>query len=147
MNQNYKKHCELVNRQIKELFGVYRDAAKDLDVSETEFWIWYTLLNVDGEHTQQDICIKWSLPKQTVNTIMTRLRLMKYVYLEVIPGTRNRKVIRLTEAGRAYGEKMIYPITQAEEKALAKISPEELEFVNQIIGKYIRIVKGELAAT
>lgn len=147
MNQRFKQHSELVNRQIKELFGVYRDAVKDLDVSETEFWIWYTLLGVDGEHTQQDICIKWSLPKQTVNTIMTRMRLKKYVYLEVIPGTRNRKVIRLTEAGRAYGEKMIHPITQAQEKAFAKISPEELEFVNQIIGKYIKIIKGELAAT
>ena len=144
MDQSYKKHGALVNRQTKELFGIYRDAVKYLDVSETEFWIWYTLLTIDGEHTQQDICRQWSLPKQTVNTIIARMRLKKYAFLEAIPGTRNHKIIRLTDAGKAYGEKMLLPITQAEEKAFAQISSAELALVNQIFGKYIKIIKKEL---
>ena len=142
MNQNYKEQGELINRQIKELVGIYRDAVKHLDVSESEFWIWYTLVTTEGEHTQQDICSMWSLPKQTVNTIITHMRRKKYAYLEAIPGTRNHKVIRLTDAGRAYGENLILPITQAEEKAFDKISPEEISLVTTIFGKYIEIVKG-----
>ena len=109
MNQNYKAHIELINRQIKELVGLYRDAVKELNVAESEFWIWYTLVAIDGEHTQQDICSLWSLPKQTVNTIIARLRLKRYATLEAIPGTRNHKYIRLTEDGLAYGENLIGP--------------------------------------
>lgn len=147
MHQNYKEQIEQINRQIKELVGIYRDAVKSLDISDSEFWIWYTLVTKDGEHTQQDICSMWSLPKQTVNTIISRLRLKKYVYLEAVPGTRNHKVIRLTGAGRAYGEKLILPITRAEESALAKVSPEELSLVTAIFGDYIGVLKGAFDTT
>ena len=71
------------------------------------------------------------------------LRLKKFAYLEVIPGTRNRKVIRLTEAGKKYGENLILPITKAEERAHAKTLPEELELANSIFGKYINTIREE----
>ncbi len=147
MNQRFKEPSGLINRQAKELVGIYRDAVKRLGISNSEFWIWYTLVATDGDHTQQDICSTWSLPKQTVNTIITRLRLKKHAYLEAVPGTRNRKIIRLTDAGRAYGEGLILPITQAESKAFERISAEELEMVTRILGKYIDIVQGELKTT
>lgn len=146
MNQNYKVQSELINRQIKELVGIYRDAVKHLNISDSEFWIWYTLVATEGEYTQHDIGSMWSLPKQTVNTIISHLRMKKYAYLEAIPGTRNHKIIRLTDAGRAYGENLILPITQAEERTFSQISPEELALVTSIFGKYIEIVKGEFDA-
>lgn len=144
MNQNFKEPSGLINRQAKELVGIYRDAVKLLGISNSEFWIWYTLIATKGDCTQQDICGTWSLPKQTVNTIITKLRLKKYVYLEAVPGTRNHKVIRLTDAGRTYGEGLILPITQAEKKAFDKISPDELDMVTKILEKYIEIVQSEL---
>lgn len=147
MYQKFKEPSGLINRQSKELVGIYRDAVKRLGISNSEFWIWYTLVATDGNHTQQDICNMWSLPKQTVNTIITRLRLKKHAYLEAVPGTRNHKIIRLTDAGRAYGESLILPITQAESKAFEKISADELEMVTRILGKYIEIVQDELEHT
>ena len=144
MNQNYKAHIELINRQIKELVGLYRDAVKELNVAESEFWIWYTLVAIDGEHTQQDICSLWSLPKQTVNTIIARLRLKRYATLEAIPGTRNHKYIRLTEDGLAYGENLIGPILEAERSALEQISSEALAGVTSTLGNYIDIIRTEL---
>lgn len=144
MNLNCKEQAESINRKIKELVGIYREAVKHLNISESEFWIWYTLVAVEGEHTQQDICAMWSLPKQTVNTVITHMRLKKYAYLENVPGTRNHKIIRLTDEGRKHGEKMVSPISLAEEKAYAKISPEELAHVANVFGRYIEIVRGEL---
>ena len=146
MNQSYKEQVELINKQIKEMVGIYRDAVKHLDISESEFWIWYTLVAVDGSYTQQDICSAWSLPKQTVNTIITHMKLKKYAYLEAIPGTRNHKVIRLTDEGRRYGEKIVLPISMAEEKAFEKISPDEFALVTNIFGKYIEIIREEFHA-
>ena len=141
MNQDFIEQGDLINRQIKELVGIYRDAVKKLNVSDSEFWIWYTLVTYDGENTQQDICSMWSFPKQTVNTTITKLRLKKLAYLEAVPGTRNRKVIRLTDEGRAYGEGLISPFTQAEKKAFSKISLQELSLISNIFSKYIDIVK------
>ena len=147
-NENFSGiHGETLNRQMMELLGVYSDAIKLLRISDTEFWIWYTLLTMEGEHTQQEICHMWSLRKQTVNTVITRLRLKKFISLEIIPHTRNHKIIRLTEAGKSYGQNLILPITQAQEKAFAKISPDELSLAIGILENYITTVKGALDAT
>ena len=143
MNQSSKAQVALINQQIKELIGVYRDALRQLSVSESEFWIWYTLVSVGGERTQQDICNMWSLPKQTVNTVITRMRLKKYAYLEAVPGSRNHKVVRLTDEGMRYGEALVLPVTRMEAKACEKISHDELSLVNEIFGKYIEVIRGE----
>lgn len=143
MNPEYKDRGNLINQKIKVLFGIYRDAIKHLAISESEFWIWYTLVTTDEAYTQQDICSIWSLPKQTVNTVITHMRIKKLAYLEAIPGTRNRKLIRLTEEGRRHGEAIVLPVTQSEEKALAKISPKELAAVTEIFDKYVNIIRTE----
>lgn len=144
MNNNYNSQVGLINKRIKELIGTYRDAIKHLDISESEFWIWYTLFAMEGEHTQQDICNIWSLPKQTVNTVITHMRLKRLAYLEAVPKTRNRKIVRLTEEGKRYAEALVLPITRAEEKAFERMAPDEIEAVNNVFGKYIEIIRGEL---
>jgi DNA-binding MarR family transcriptional regulator len=141
MNPQHKEYVGLVNRQIKELTGIYRDAVKHLDVSDSEFWIWYTLVSTDESYTQQDICNMWSLPKQTVNSIITHLRLKKFAYLEAIPGTRNHKIIRLTDLGRAFGEKLIAPIIRVEETAFYGLSAQELKTVTEIFSRYMNALR------
>ena len=141
MNQKYKEHIGLVNRQIKELAGIYRGAVKHLDISDSEFWVWYTLVSTDEAYTQQDICSMWSLPKQTVNSIVTHLRLNKFAYLEAVPGTRNHKIIRLTDLGKSFGEKLIAPILQAEEYAFSGLSAQELRIATEIFGKYMNALR------
>ena len=144
MDQNYTEQSSAVIQQIKELVGVYRDAIKRLAISESEFWIWYTLVAVPGAHTQQDICAMWSLPKQTVNTVITGMRLKKFAYLEVVPGTRNHKTVHLTEEGRRRGEALVAPMTQAEHRAFAKMPPEELAAMTQLFGKYVSVLREEM---
>ncbi|MBO7295671.1 MAG: MarR family transcriptional regulator, partial [Clostridia bacterium] len=86
----------------------------------------------------------WSLPKQTVNTVITGMRLKKLAYLEIIPGTRNHKIVRLTEEGKRRGEEIVAPVTCAEQKAFAKMPREELSLLEHLFGKYIDTLRGEL---
>ena len=144
MKIEHREHLARVNKQIKEMIGVYRDAVKHLDISESEFWVWYTLVAMEGDHTQQDICAMWSLPKQTVNTAIAHMRLRRYATLEAVPRTRNRKIIRLTAEGRRFGEKVVEPIVRAEERALCRVEPEEMATVSRIFGKYINIIREEM---
>ena len=134
----------ILTQQFNEASRLYRDAVKGLNVSDSEFWIWYTLVAMPGEHTQQDICAMWSLPKQTVNTVITGMRLKKLAYLEIIPGTRNHKTVHLTEEGKHRGEEIVGPVIMAEQKAFAKMPLEELTLLAQIFGKYIDTLRGEL---
>jgi len=147
MDRNAQKQFELITQQIKELVGIYRGAVSQSGISENEFWIWYTLIVMDGEYSQQDICSMWSLSRQTINTIIMRMVANGLVVLDVVPGTRNRKNIRLTPAGREYGERIVLPISQAEQRTLDKLPVEDWNACTAALGRYIKILKEEMYGT
>ncbi len=144
MEFNEKEQLEIINQKLKELAGIYRDAVSASGISENEYWIWYALVAMEGEYSQQDICNVWSLSKQTVNTIIKNMEQKGYAVLEVVPGTRNRKIIRLTERGRCYGETIILPVADAERRAIDRIPLEEQLACARTLGKFITFLKEEV---
>ena len=95
-------------------------------------------------YSQLDISDAWSMSKQTVNTIVSHMVQKGYAFLEVVPGTRNRKIIRLTEAGKAYGERRGIPIHRAGQRAIERLSPEEFIAGSRALRKFITILKEEM---
>ncbi len=144
MEHHIKEQLEGINQQIKELTGIYREIVSRSGISENEFWIWYSLIIVGGEYSQQDICSSWSLSKQTVNTIVAHMVKRGLAYLEVVPGTRNRKKIHLTGAGKAYGEKIVRPVSDAENRAFARLPETDRLACTAVFRKYINILKEEM---
>lgn len=144
MNEYIKKQLETLNQQVKELAAIYHDAASKSGISDNEFWVWYALLILGGEYSQQDICDTWSLPKQTINSIISNLSKKGYIFLEAAPGTRNRKIIRLSEDGKKYGENIVMGIYQAEQQSLEKMSEQERQTCIALLGNYINLLKNEL---
>lgn len=144
MQQENKKLFEIFNQQFKELTAIYHRAASQNDISDNEFWVWYALFALDGEQSQQSICEMWSLPKQTVNSVVSGMIKKGLVYLETIPGTRNKKVIRLTEAGQKFGEKVILNVYEAEQRAIGQISPQQLQLCTELLAKYISLLDEEI---
>lgn len=129
--------------QIKEYLNAYQHAIGQNSISINEFWVWSSLTEQDSEYTQQDLCAIWSLPKQTVNSIVTQMILKKYARLEHVPGQRKRKIIRLTEEGKKRGKYIVSPISEAEQRAFEKMTPEQFEAMTQMFEQYISIVQGE----
>ncbi len=144
MDGSVREDFETIMRRLRELERIYCTAIGRSDISENEFWIWYTLLAFHGEYSQQDINEIWSLPKQTTNTIISNMVKKGYVTLQAIPGTRNRKCIRLTGAGRAYGEGLVMPIYDAERRAAGRLPEGERQACIAAIGQYIDILRDEL---
>lgn len=144
MDYTSKQHIDQFHTQIKEFIGVYRQVAATYSISENEFWVWQSLIMEEGEQTQQRLCSTWSLPKQTVNSIIAHMILKKYVRLEKKPREK-AKIIRLTDEGRKYGQTLIGPIIQAENRAFAHISPEEFAQMIQVMQRYTELVGNELA--
>ena len=144
MKDDSKKQLEAINQQIKDVVGLYRNAVSRLGMSENELWIWYSLIIMDGEYSQQDICGMWSLSKQTVNTIISNMVRKGFASLEVIPGTRNRKEIRLSKAGKDYGESIVRPLFEVEQRAIEKLSVEERMACTAAFSKYIGFLREEM---
>lgn len=143
MQPIYKQQIDQFHSQIKEYLNTYHQAIGQSSISINEFWIWQTLTDEDGAYTQQDLCSIWSLPKQTVNSIIAQMIIKKYARLEHVPGQRKRKIIRLTEEGMKHGKNIISPIAKAEQRAFEKMTPEQFAAMTKIFGQYIAIIQGE----
>lgn len=135
---------DAVIRRTNELSGIYRNAAAKSGLSVNEFWIWYTLMGEDREYTQQEICAACGLPKQTVNTIVRGLVRQKQVILEKIPLDRSRKRIRLTGAGRAFGEGLVARTLEAERRAFAGLSEEAQLGALRFLDEYLPGLRREM---
>lgn len=144
MSEPIQSQFETINQQIKELAAIYHDAANQAKISDNELWVWYALLAIENEYTQQDISDLWSIPKQTVNSIISNLLKKGLVSLTVIPNTKNRKVIHLTESGKIYGQAIIAPIYQAEQQAFEKMSEDERFMCIALLKKYISYLKSSI---
>lgn len=93
-----KKYFYDLGKAIYHLDAVYNDFAKKSGVRPNLLWILYAL-NDKNAHTQKDICLDWELPKSTVNTIITELKLNGYVVLSPIKGRRREMTVSLTPSG------------------------------------------------
>lgn len=144
MNKHIKDQFYIINQQVKDLCSIYHEAAAQAKISDNEFWIWYALLLLEDECTQQEICDMWSLPKQTVNSIVSKLVKKNYITLETSLESRNRKLIHLTESGRKYGESVVLKVYESELHVLAKLSEADRNHFIHLLGNYITFLKEEI---
>lgn len=116
-----------IEQQQKEQNRIYHNTAVRYGLSDTDMWILYSVYTDVDAITQQELCRQCFFPKQTVNTAIARLIKNGHVILEAIPGTRNQKKILLTGKGTELAEKTVGHLIEAEERAYAALTPEELQ--------------------
>lgn len=78
-----------------------------------------------GGVTQMEICQRTFQSKQTVNLIIRNLLNEAYVTVEERKENKREKLVRITEAGKAYCEKVVRHITWAEDTAMSMFTQEE----------------------
>ena len=115
-----------IDQQQKEQDHIYHNTAVRYGLSDTGMWVLYNVYTAPGTVTQQELCRQCFFPKQTVNTAIARLCKNGYATLEAIPGTRNQKKILLTDKGTELAGNTVGHLIEAEERAYAALTPEEL---------------------
>lgn len=83
---------------------------------------------------QSAICERLSATKQTVSAIIKKFAKQGYIAMEPSETDRRNKIIRFTEAGLRYTEKIIPPAASAEIDAMA-----ELDFSSEDIAELVRL--------
>ncbi len=131
-----KKQMIEINQLSSELDGIYSDIAQSYGISDSIFWILSVLYDAEAAVSQTDLCNNWYYSKQTVNSAVASMVKKGWIELRVVPGTRNRKNIVLTEAGQNFCAKIMGETMEIEQATYSKFAEEER---NIFIGMFKRL--------
>lgn len=123
-----------INKQFYSVWAIgnslYTRFASKLGVSYSELMVLYALFTMK-EITQKEISESFGLPKQTVNSVIRRLKEKNYVILKSCEDDKRERVLTLNEQGKKYANKIISPVLNAETQVFDLIGDERLIQANE----------------
>ena len=126
-----KKNAYLYCKFRDEQFALYDEYAKRHGMLMKTLLVvnvlYYDDLYGKGGVTQTEICQRTVQAKQTVNLIIRNLLSEAYVTVEERKENKREKLVRMTEAGKTYCEKVVRHITWAEDTAMSMFTQKEQE--------------------
>lgn len=125
MTKEDKKNAYLYCKFRDEQFALYDEYAKRHGMLMKTLLVVNVLFYAKDGMTQTEICRRTFQSKQTVNLIIKNLLADSYVTVTEMPENKRTKIVRMTEAGRAYCEKVVRHITWAEDTAMSMFTAEE----------------------
>lgn len=125
MTKEDKKNAYLYCKFRDEQFALYDEYAKRNGMLMKTLLVVNILFYANEGLTQKDICSRTFQSKQTVNLIIQNLLKEAYVTVEERKENKREKLVKMTDAGRAYCEKVVRHITWAEDTAMSMFTPEE----------------------
>ena len=120
-----KKNAYLYCKFRDEQFALYDEYAKRHGMLMKTLLVVNALFYAKDGMTQAEICKRTFHSKQTVNLIIKHLLADGYVTVAEAPENRRNKIVQMTDAGRAYCEKIVRHITWAEDTAMSMFTPDE----------------------
>ena len=133
------------NRIYKENNYLYRGVAKTLGVSDSVFWILYSLRERSGGATQSEICNMLYEPKQTVNSALKKMEAEGYITMASHPD-RRRKLLVLTQKGEELAEKTADKVLALECSALREMSEADRQAFLRLFQTYTEILKEKISS-
>lgn len=138
--QLFQEYIQL-QHQIDEF---YHELALRQKLSDSALLVLWTLTDLGEGCTQRDICLQFSLTKQTVHSSVQKLTREGFLSLQPGPGREVR--VFLTEAGRVLVQEKIMPLKDAEEAASRRMGEEELTAMFQLTRKWFDLFQEEAAS-
>lgn len=127
------------NCLYRETDNFYHTIALQSGISDSAFWILYTICEYGNGCLQRDICNVSSVSKQTIHSSIRKLEQEGYLYLK--PGKGRDKHILLTEAGEWLVEEKIAPIIRMENEVMADLGKEESDRLLTLMEKYLKLLR------
>lgn len=106
-------------------YSIYERYAKKFGLGYKSLLVLRMLYTSPEGCTQNDICRFSVISKQTVSAIMKSYLSKGYISMEEIAADRRNKLVKLTEEGRKYADKIIPTIIKAEHDSMALLGDEK----------------------
>ena len=119
----------------------YHGLAVRQKLSDSALLVLWTLVDLGEGCTQRDICLQFSLTKQTVHSSVRKLA--KEGILTLRPGPGREVRVYPTEAGRALIREKVIPLKQAEEAASLRMGEAELRSMLDLTQKWFSLFQEE----
>ncbi|MDO4396007.1 MAG: MarR family transcriptional regulator [Clostridia bacterium] len=120
----------LERKKFWEVWGqsnaLYEDWAAWKNINSNLLMVLYELDHGDYI-TQKMIADYTGIPKQTVNTVIKGLLEQEYVTLTCGKNDRREKLVVLTDEGRKFGEELLAPLYDMEEKVFHIMGEERVQ--------------------
>lgn len=120
---------------------MYDDRAKEQGLSSSSALILYSLYEAKEKCTQKSISQMWSIPKQTVNTILKDFSANGYIELSTDKEDKRNKLIMLTPEGKAYAGKIVEALHKRELFAIDRMGLENITRMNDDTELFISLFR------
>ncbi len=124
MTKEDRKNAYLYCKFRDEQFALYDEYAKRNGMMMKTLLVVNVLFYAKEGMTQAEICKRTFQSKQTVNLIIKNLLAHNYVTVTEAPQNKKNKIVRMTEVGAEYCEKVVRHITWAEDTAMSMFTAE-----------------------
>lgn len=125
----------------REENAMYDDWAREQGLSSSSALILYSLYEAKEISTQKSISKVWSIPKQTVNTILKEFSSNDYIKLLTDKEDKRNKLITLTPKGNAYAGKIVEALHKRELFAINRMGLENITRMNDDTELFINLFK------
>lgn len=125
MTKEDKKNAYLYCKFRDQQFALYDEYAKRNGMMMKTLLVVNVLFYAKEGMTQKEISLRTFQSKQTVNLIIRNLLTEGYVTVTEVPENKRNKIVQMTDAGRAYCERIVRHITWAEDTAMSMFTPAE----------------------
>lgn len=126
----------------RETNAIYEQWAKKHQISYYELLIFTSLWGEEQLCTQKQLCEQWTLPKQTVHSILKNFEGKNWVELKTVEADRRNKAIFLTESGRAFCKVVMEDLQQHECAVWEKLGAPRRKALLENTALYIKYFKG-----
>lgn len=142
MKKIHGKEQIAFNRIFREFDEVYHMIALKCNLSDSAFYILYSICELGNGCLQKDICAMTFLSKQTIHSSIRNLEQAGYLKLEA--GRGRDKHIFLTKTGETMVEQKIFPVLIAENQVFSEMTKEEGDALLSLSEKYLSILRKNL---
>lgn len=125
MEEQLSRQQARLNQNEKMLEDLYHNYAASLGLSDSALWILYIVWIQGDGCTQKEICDSWSYTKQTINSALNSLEKQGLIRRMPLADNRKSKQVVLTAEGRAFAQKAVLPMLEAETASLGRLSERE----------------------
>ena len=138
----------LMFEQLQRFYALWRESnamyegwAKSQGLSLNSILILYSFYYHEESCTQKSISEKWTIPKQTVNTILKEFSAQGYIEMLPMTSDKRNKEIHLTPKGKEFSENIITQLHQIELYVMEKMGMTRIISLNDNLDLFIMLFR------
>lgn len=137
---NWDKSIKAITSAVDRTDYLYEKWAKKLGVNNYVSRIMY----LSEVNRQKEMVENYGMPKQTVNTVITELQKKGYIILIPDENDKRSKIIKLTQEGINYANKIVTPLLDCEIRVLKKMGTQRVEMLIDTMNQYADLLETEM---